>query len=504
MIHSLILPDGTVISSGKEGTALLTVTLTKTVNSGQELTLGSVCAEMLEATIFAPEGLALQAGQEVILQKDGAQAGIFLVEQPEKITRNTYRITAYDRVCKLDKEVGEYLDNLTGWPYRLSELAQMICGVCDVTLAEEAIPNGDYPVAKFDPHQITARQVMRWIGEASARFCCADAQGQIHLGWYTPSDTVLTPSGELFYYQDSLTREDYTVAPIEKVQISLVEGDVGAVYPDTPQAANTYRITGNYLLTGSSTEALQQVAQGIYEELQGLSYVPFQGRIPLGSPVYAGQKIAVIDPAGSRFETLIMEKTTSNKGMVVGCTGSRNRESTAAANQESYRALSGKVLILQKGVEGLRLENREAAGKTASLALDVEGLRGQAVRQEQDLQGIHQQITTLSVSAGEVAIAVQSIQENGVSQVTTATGYTFGENGLRISKAGQEMANTLDHTGMYVSRSGKTILQADTNGVVATDVTARNYLSIGHSRLEAYSNEKDSRRTACFFVQEVL
>jgi len=63
------------------------------------------------------------------------------------------------------------------------------------------------------------------------------------------------------------------------------------------------------------------------------------------------------------------------------------------------------------------------------------------------------------------------------------------------------MENLLDNTGMYVRRSGQVILQANAAGVVATDVTVRNYLVIGtHARLEDYTGSTDGNRTACFYL----
>jgi hypothetical protein len=51
---------------------------------------------------------------------------------------------------------------------------------------------------------------------------------------------------------------------------------------------------------------------------------------------------------------------------------------------------------------------------------------------------------------------------------------------------------------MQVLRSGTPILQADHNGVKATDVTVRNYLILGsHARLENYAGG----RTACFYLE---
>lgn len=99
---------------------------------------------------------------------------------------------------------------------------------------------------------------------------------------------------------------------------------------------------------------------------------------------------------------------------------------------------------------------------------------------------------------------MKNIQENGISKVETQAGYTFSDEGLKISKAGEEMENRLDNTGMYVERSGEVILQADHKGVVATDVKVRNFLVIGdHARFEDYSDGIDDKRTACFWLEEV-
>ena len=81
-------------------------------------------------------------------------------------------------------------------------------------------------------------------------------------------------------------------------------------------------------------------------------------------------------------------------------------------------------------------------------------------------------------------------------------GYTFDDEGLKIKKPGGAIENKLDDEGMEVSRSGETMLRADKDGVLATDVTVRNYLVVGnHARFENYSNGTDSNRTACFWTE---
>ena len=107
----------------------------------------------------------------------------------------------------------------------------------------------------------------------------------------------------------------------------------------------------------------------------------------------------------------------------------------------------------------------------------------------------------LKQNSEEITISVQKILTEGISSVTTTTGYTFNADGLRISKSGYEIVNLLDNTGMYVTRSGDPMLQANADGVIATDVTVRNYLIMGtHARFEDYSDGTDSARTGCFWI----
>ena len=126
--------DKTVfISSGKdEVNAITSLTVTDRVNSDEELTLGSACASILEATIFTPHGgLDVTAGDQVTLFKeiDGGERvkiGIFVLEKPTRPSANTIKITGYDRITALDQDLTAWLSGLAGWPYTLLKFAQMV------------------------------------------------------------------------------------------------------------------------------------------------------------------------------------------------------------------------------------------------------------------------------------------------------------------------------------------------------------------------------------------
>lgn len=340
----IILPDGTELTAGTGQTNnIRTVTLTECVNSGEELALGSVCAAMMEATVQASRGaLSLDAGEEVILYKldDNTgtrhKVGPFTLEKPTRASANILKLTGYDRVVKLDKDLTAWLNSLTGWPYTLLTFAGMVCKICGLTLATSSIPNGDYLVQKITK-EATGRQLMQWIGEVCCRFCRANADGEIELAWYTPSGISITPSGEHYFFQRGLTYEDYQVAPIDAVQIRLADSEDGALWPAADEGANNYVIAGNPILIASITEDTLTAIQTIRSELAGVSYTPCKVAIPATFGIRAGNTVQITDANGVTITTYVMTKTQKGQRDTLESTGSPRRDSTTALNNKTDR-----------------------------------------------------------------------------------------------------------------------------------------------------------------------
>ena len=502
----IVLPDGTELYSGAgQVNALRSVTLTECVNSGTELTVGSVCACLLEASVFAPGGgLSLEAGAEIALYRveDGGsrtQIGLFTLEKPTRSSPNLYSLTAYDRIARLDRDLTAWVSGLNAWPYTLYDFAGLVCAQCGLELANGSLPNGDFLIQRFSGEGITGRQLMTWIGEAAACFCRAMPDGKLEFAWYQEADVSIGPSARsgLFYYQDGFSYEDYRVEPIEKVQIRFSDKDVGVIWPGDTGEANTYTVTGNYLLATDTTDRLLPVAQAIYDALKDASYTPGKVSVPAGSGLRAGQIVTVTDGSTARRMYIMRRKREGQKD-TLECTGSRRRDSVTLVNNRSYKALSGKVLDLQVGVEGLRVENADTSGKVTSLGLTVDGLSSLVSQQTNRQDTLENRMTQVQQDAYSLSVTVRGIQDSGVDQVTTREKkYTLNDNGLIISQPGKEIENRIDETGMYVSRSGIAMLQANKDGVIAHELTARNYLKIGHARLEAYG----AGATACFWMR---
>ena len=504
----IVLPDGTELSSGVNAeNAILNITISESVNETQELTIGSACSNKIEARVRVPSGvLPVSTGQEVAVLKADTDStrypvGLFTLEKPVWTSANVINLVAYDRMCWLDKDLTEWINGFAEWPMNLHSFAKEVCDACDLTLANDSIPNGSYMVQAFTGSGITGRQLIRWIGQIAGRFARATADGKIEFAWYEPSNKQLMPGGELFFYQNGLSYSDYQTAIIEKVQIQLTENDVGTVWPDISEDVNAYKVTGNYLMSAEKSEDLLPIAQSLFSLLENVSYTPCKVTCPIHMDIHAGSILYITDRNGNQITAYVMSRTISGQRMTLGCTGSYRRDSVSVVNEASYRALTGKVLELKMGVEGIKLENKDTEGRVAALSATVDGIATSVSANKKDIDGAVQSISEVRQSVNQVSIDIANITENGVDKVKTGKGYTFDDDGMHITDHQSDIENTLDNTGMYVKRGSETMLQANKDGVIATDVTVNNYLVIGHSRFEAYRASSDRDRTACFFFE---
>lgn len=142
----------------------------------------------------------------------------------------------------------------------------------------------------------------------------------------------------------------------------------------------------------------------------------------------------------------------------------------------------------------------------SNLQLTTDGISATVQRVEEntikEISGLHDSVSSLTntveakVSAQDVQLQIKTELANGVDKVTTATGFTFNEEGLTVSKTGSEMTTTITEDGMVVYKDNAAVLTANNIGVDAVNLHATTYLIIGtNSRLEDYGG-----RTGCFWI----
>ena len=384
----LTLSSGTELKGGSPGSAMKSLTLHTAVNAGQEFTIGSAFSDYIEAEIWADPGGSLQitAGDALTLyRQDDAgnrtKVGVFYAEKPTRTKRNSYKITAYDNMSKLDADFSGWLRaNQAQFPKTIWQLVQLACQRAGVTLASSSLPiNGSYSVQAFYADDLTCRQIISWAAEAAGCYAHMNADGKLQFLTYTDkrSTAKITPDGasnSTVYYADSLSYEDYTVKAIEKVQIRQSDSDVGVIYPDSTTATNTYAVQGNLLLTTGTEANLKSVVQNLYNVLKNVTYTPCKVSVPSSSGLACGQIVHVKDARGREFDTYLMSATISSGNATFESVGSASRESSSAVNSQSYKNLTGKMLEIKTSVDGLEVKASDLDGQYTDLKATVDGL----------------------------------------------------------------------------------------------------------------------------------
>lgn len=452
----LTLPSGTELKGGSPGSAVKSLTLHTAVNAGQEFTIGSAFSDYIEAEIWADPGGSLQitAGNALTLyRQDDAgnrtKVGVFYAEKPTRTKRNSYKVTAYDTMSKLDADFSGWLRaNQAQFPKTIWQLVQLACQRAGVALASSSLPiNGSYSVQAFYADDLTCRQIISWAAEAAGCYAHMNTDGKLQFLTYTDkrSTAKITPDGasnSTAYYADSLSYEDYTVKAIEKVQIRQSDSDVGVIYPDSTTATNTYAVQGNLLLTTGTEANLKSVVQNLYNVLKNVTYTPCKVSVPSSSGLACGQIVHVKDARGREFDTYLMSATISSGKASFESVGSASRESSSAVNSQSYKNLTGKMLEIKTSVDGLEVKASDLTGKYTDLKATVDGLSSEVKKDTKITGGGNLILGSESFKNAELkgnAVSGSSVTYNdtGSATVTNANSNRYficNTAGARITK----------------------------------------------------------------------
>ncbi len=484
----LTLPSGTELKGGSPGSAVKSLTLHTAVNAGQEFTIGSAFSDYIEAEIWADPGGSLQitAGDALTYyRQDDAgnrtKVGVFYAEKPTRTKRNSYKITAYDTMSKLDADFSGWLRaNQAQFPKTIWQLAQLACQRAGVALASSSLPiNGSYSVQAFYADDLTCRQIISWAAEAAGCYAHMNADGKLQFLTYTDkrSTVKITPDGasnSTAYYADSLSYEDYTVKAIEKVQIRQSDSDVGVIYPDSTTATNTYAVQGNLLLTTGTEANLKSVVQNLYNVLKNVTYTPCKVAVPSGSGLACGQIVHVKDARGREFDTYLMSATISSGKASFESVGSASRESSSAVNSQSYKNLTGKMLEIKTSVDGLTVTASELSGNYSELKQTVDGLSAE-VKKDTKITGGGNLILGSESFKNATYVGIDSSVVYGddgsatITNANTCRGFKFNTVGAHITEG-----VTLCLSVMYKLISGTDALRM---GIAFTGDNGQNYIA---------------------------
>lgn len=218
--------------------------------------------------------------------------------------------------------------------------------------------------------------------------------------------------------------------------------------------------------------------------------------------VEPGDKIAIVTKDDNTIISYLLdEKYTYNGGYSAETSWEYGEKSGESADNPTtlggaLKQTFAKVDKANKQIEIVVSDVQANSEEISSLELTTDTIAASVSKIDGSVSQLTNEVNT-KMTAEDVSISIQTALNEGVERVTTATGFTFNEEGLHISKTDSEITTSITEDGMIVYKNDKEVLVADNLGVKAEDLHATTFLIIGNnSRFEDYN----SNRTGCFWI----
>lgn len=419
------------------------------------------------------------------------------VEYDETMEKST--LIGYDLIAGSDKyNIGKV--NIT-YPITLYDFAnQVVTYLGGSLVADFTDVNPVLYEANFDGSE-SLHTVLAAIAEATGTICFCSQENKIvfkHLNSTIADDSF----GPEFYFDFK------TQAPITLTKIASVT-ELNDNY-ETGTAGYTQLMRENPFLVLSDN--LPELVDAIAAKVLGTTMCSYSMK-HRGNPCYQpGDCLAVTNVDGETKKIFYINETFEFNG---GFVANSEWELAAEENPEAGSTSLGTVLKqtyakVDKANQQIELvvkETSELQDQASELLVTTEGIIMEVRVMEDNtktmIESNQEEMTKLAekvqtaVTAENVSIAVQQELANGVSSVTTTTGFTFDADGLTVEKSGSEMSTQISEDGMKVYRDNTAVLTANNTGVNATNLYATTFIILGETtRFEKYG----VGRAGCFWI----
>lgn len=424
-----------------------------------------------------------------------------LVDDPDTTYSDYTTFKLKDYMTRFDVEY----DASTIIPCTRYDLVRDMCTKCNVELGSQGFLNGDVIVNSYD-NTIKARSYLSFISERAGGFAKIGRDGKLYIKSFSDVDEI-TISGD---DSASASLVDYDSL---KTITKLIYEDATRKY----EYGNDDGLTV-FLSSDSPLAITEEEVERIFISINNLSFQSLNLKM-WSDPAYdTGDFISVIG-----FKTIIQKRWSYNNGFY-GSYKTTLKDSKAISKVEKISSnakikavrttlneITGEIDIITEQIDGQEGNIAEIRADLTTIGLRVEetsqNLESNYLDKEQidSISNTNNENIELLKRAVEESISSTQLQINvlsesisdGATKVKTSTGYTFDDEGMKISKEGEEMSSITNNTGFYVKRDEEEVLGADNTGVRTENLAVRTYFTIGtNSRFEDYKEV----RTACFHI----
>ena len=274
--------------------------------------------------------------------------GVYIIELPTKRKVQLVNAVGFDQMTKFDEICDTWWNGLN-WSGGLTLLqivqsmaTQLGVSVSSNTASEIVNSSLSYTESPFDCVQVTYREVLEYVAEATGTVARFDRDGALDLRWFNAAqiggNTVTINADTVGNQCLSIDKAEYSVAQIDLLRAKFAKGDIGVT---TGSGSNEYTIQNNLFLNGATTAAIQSKLADIYTRLNALSaYYPISGRFIFDWSIEAGDIILVRQLSTNYTIPIFQNTMTWRGGYVVSnliSDGDKTRPVLDATERDYYR-----------------------------------------------------------------------------------------------------------------------------------------------------------------------
>lgn len=344
----------------------------------------------------------------------------------------------------------QYVDSNT-YPIRLDTCLENLCSQVGLTLGNKNFPNNSY-MLKGNPftNKETRKTVLSNLVQLAGGFAEIDVEdGKLYV-------RNLDVSGEAVETIDGNNYDEFkpnnVFGPVNSVRIQMnsgVDGEETIKEAEGVTDENRCQITiaDNYYLT--SAEEREAVINGIFNALNGLTYLPIELSY-YGYPwLKLGDKIKVKDKNDKEYITYVMEHTLKYNGSYSGII----KAIALTKTQQAYK----EVLSLKDWRRNTELAVDKINGKMTAVIEEQSEQSEKLTKVEQDVNGITSKVSSV---------------EQSVENITKIEGTAEGKN-IYIDDASAEplIDIMLEGESQQETRSGKNLLDNTATTKISNGIT---------------------------------
>lgn len=414
----------------------------------------------------------------------------YVTETHRDENTNELSVTAYDRLYAASSHTVEELNLLP--PYTIMDVAEACSkllgtsGVEVLGLTEDVSPfDTEYPEGANVEGTEKVRDILNAIAEVTQTVYYINRDDK--LIFKRPDN-----KGEAVF---TITQEDYfTLESKTNRRLS----DICSTTELGDNITTTSGISGTtqYIRDNPFWELREDILtllENALAAVSGLTINQFNCSWRGNPSIEIADKIGLVAKDGSTHKSFIFnDSITYNGGLSEQSMWAYGEADNETESNPATLGEAIKKTFAQ--VDKANQEIRMVAGEVAKLTLNTDGIIASVEELEKKVEA--------TITPEEVQIAIQEQLAEGVTSVTTTTGFTFNADGLTVSKTDSETSTQITDDGLTINSNvnGDTLLIVNKDGVEAKNLHATTFLIIGdNSRLEDYEYNGEAR-TGCFWI----